>query len=188
MRAPGYKQLTGNPARLHGSGVQVVVFASGDFRRAWRAGNAAGARAAGRADRAGKRRKTFYTGLERLLIAGDAHGGIIAHGHAPEKDALWAALLVLHLCAVRQLPVGELWRSLQQRVGSACTERLRLNVPAAMKLPLVNRYIQHYEQAGKMPFPRRISKSAAVRWSMPAGWKIVSSNGRCEARKMNRPI
>ncbi len=154
MRAPGYRQLTGNPAHLHGSGVQVAAMSSEDFRGAGEMETLLARVRQGELS-APAAQEAFFTGLEHWLIAGDAQGGIITHGFSPDKDGVWAALLVLMLCAVRQTPLGELWRDLRQRVGSACTERLRLSVPPAITLPLVNRYIQHYEQAGKGPFSGR---------------------------------
>ena len=152
MRAPGYKQLAGNPAALHSGGTQVVRLSSAQFPGLDDLDVLLARHRKGGLTASGLQ-EAYYACLDRLLIAGDASGGIVAHGHAPEKDALWAALLLLQLCAVRHAPVGELWRRLQEHLGAVNTEHLRLNVPAGVKLPLVNRYIQQYEHAAKTHTP-----------------------------------
>jgi len=152
MRAPGYRQLIGDPAALHGSGVHVTQFTHGNFAGLGNLNEILQRQREGKAS-ARNVQEALYACLDRVLIAGDAHGGIVAHGHAPDRDGLWAALLLLQLCAVRQAPVGELWRRLQEHIGPSYTERLHLTLPMGVKLPLVNRYLQHYAKAGRSSSP-----------------------------------
>ena len=82
-----------------------------------------------------------------LLIAGDAHGGIILDPRLG-MDGLRAALLFLQCCAMRQGAVQALWQALQQRLEPSHTERHTLYIPDQARLALINRAIERYGAVG----------------------------------------
>lgn len=88
-----------------------------------------------------RERERFERGLDRLLIAGTDHGGVTTHDHVPYWDGLWAALLVLQVCAARGESVGALWQHLQGRVGAMRVGVLHLDAPFATRLAMINRYL-----------------------------------------------
>lgn len=150
MRAPGYRQLAGDPRRLHGGGVSVVPGGSRELAQLvmhemeavlerQRAGTLTAARV----------QDIYRHHLEELCIAGDERGGYAGGGNSAYRDAGWAALLLLQLCAVRQAPLGELWRQLQARVGPAATARLELDAPNNTGMLLVNREMERYGKASE---------------------------------------
>ncbi|MEB3348646.1 MAG: phosphoglucomutase/phosphomannomutase family protein [Cyanobacteriota bacterium] len=65
-----------------------------------------------------------------VLVGGEESGGVGFGMHLPERDALFAALLVLEALVEGGLPLGERIDALQQRCGGAAAyDRLDLRLP-----------------------------------------------------------
>ncbi len=65
-----------------------------------------------------------------VLVGGEESGGVGFGMHLPERDALFAALLVLEALVEGGVPLGERIDALQQRCGGAAAyDRLDLRLP-----------------------------------------------------------
>ncbi len=167
VHAPEYRRLFGDPTLLHGGELFVVrddtevarlVFHNIEVKlERRRRGELSPA----------QMQEAFHEDLERMLVAGDGQGALLARGHAPAADGPWTALLLLHLCAVRRAQVGELWHRLQARIGPSHTGQLDLHAPDAVKRLLVNRYIAQYElkAAGRPLFSTEQLAGGTVRYA-----------------------
>lgn len=176
LRDPEYRRLTGDPARLHGRGVYVArdaadvihLLFSGLERQTerWEGGELSPLQFQG----------LLHEHLDRLLLAGDARGALMALGHSPYPDGIWIVLLVLQLCAIRRTPIGRLWREMQERVGETHIDRLRLHAPDDMKRMLVNRFLRQFEQSGEELAGCRVEFAGGMRDRF-IEWALTDPNG-----------
>lgn len=98
--------------------------------------------------------KVFHLCLERLLIAGEESNGMTSRGHAPDKDGLWAALLTLQMCAVREQSLEEIRQEIVTKYGELVSVRRDVQAPDAAKEALVNVYQERYgEMAHTIAIP-----------------------------------
>lgn len=98
--------------------------------------------------------KAFHLCLERLLIAGEESNGMTSRGHTPDKDGLWAALLALQMCAVREHTLDAIWQETIAKYGKLVSVRRDVQAPDAAKEALVNVYLDRYaDMATTMTVP-----------------------------------
>ncbi len=88
----------------------------------------------------------FAQCLQRLLIAGEESNGMTSRGHAPDKDGLWGALLMLQMCAVRERTLGQLWQHVMTTYGKLVSLRRDVEAPDVAKVALVDAYLDRYAQ------------------------------------------
>ncbi|AAP99356.1 MULTISPECIES: phosphoglucomutase/phosphomannomutase family protein [Prochlorococcus] len=62
----------------------------------------------------------------KVLLGGEESGGIGFGDHLPERDALYAALLLLESIVYRRKPLGSLLDNLQKRLGTSFYDRFDL--------------------------------------------------------------
>jgi phosphomannomutase len=149
LRASDYRQLTGDPAQLHGrglyvarDGVEVACLSFPDVDRLLERRTSGGLTPS-------ELQRLVHEQLDRLLLTGDGRGALPALGHAPYPDGLFTALLVLQLCAVRRAPIGALWRELRERLNAPHMDRLRLHASDEVKRELVNRFMRRFARPGE---------------------------------------
>jgi len=65
-----------------------------------------------------------------VLLGGEESGGIGVAMHLPERDGVFAALLLLEHLALRGISLAECLRDLDERVGHLCVGRQDIRVPA----------------------------------------------------------
>ncbi len=49
---------------------------------------------------------------ESMILAGEESGGLTSKGHIPDKDGLWADMLVLEMISVYKKSLKEIWTEL----------------------------------------------------------------------------
>jgi len=79
--------------------------------------------------------------LCRLLIGGEQASGLTSKGHVPDKDGIWANLLVLDMVAYFGTSLGEIWRETQSLYGGSITVPINLTVPDEQKAPFIDSFL-----------------------------------------------
>ena len=77
----------------------------------------------------------------RLLIGGEQASGLTAKGHVPDKDGMWANLLVLAMAAHYGKPLLEIWDETQRIYGRSITVPLNLHIPEDQKAPFIDGFL-----------------------------------------------
>jgi len=77
----------------------------------------------------------------RLLIGGEQASGLTSKGHVPDKDGIWADLLVLDMIAYFGKSLGEIWQETQSIYGGSITAPINLTVPEEHKAPFINSFL-----------------------------------------------
>ena len=77
----------------------------------------------------------------RLLIGGEQASGLTAKGHVPDKDGIWANLLVLAMVAHYGKPLSEIWEETQERYGGSITTSVNLSIPEDEKAPFIDGFL-----------------------------------------------
>ena len=77
----------------------------------------------------------------RLLIGGEQASGLTSKGHVPDKDGVWADLLVLDMMAYFGKSLRELWQEPQAMYGPSITEPINLTVPTEHKAAFINSFL-----------------------------------------------
>ena len=78
----------------------------------------------------------------RLLLGGEQASGLTSKGHVPDKDGIWANLLVLDMVAYFGKSLQEIWQETQALYGPSITEPLNLTVPDKEKAPFINAFLE----------------------------------------------
>lgn len=90
------------------------------------------------------------TWMDRLLIGGEESSGLTTRGHVPDKDGIWANLLVMDMLAYYGLKEGneaktlsDIWRETVQIEGAWNTTggRIDLDVAHEVKVGILNHYL-----------------------------------------------
>jgi len=77
----------------------------------------------------------------RLLIGGEQASGLTSKGHVPDKDGIWADLLVLDMIAYFGTSLEEIWSETQSLYGRSITAPINLTVPDAQKAPFIDSFL-----------------------------------------------
>ena len=77
----------------------------------------------------------------RLLIGGEQASGLTSKGHVPDKDGIWADLLVLDMVAYFGKSLEEIWQETQSIYGGSITAPINLTVPEEHKAPFINSFL-----------------------------------------------
>lgn len=78
----------------------------------------------------------------RLLIGGEQASGLTSKGHVPDKDGMWADLLVLDMVAYFGKPLRDIWQETQALYGASMTEPINLSVPDEKKAPFIDSFLE----------------------------------------------
>jgi len=95
-----------------------------------------------------------------LLLGGEEASGLTTKGHVPDKDGIWANLLVMEMMAHYGKPLGEIWSDLTRVYWPSHTVRLNLR----MEDPAKKRLIDHYlaTSANETPKNTRVADLKAI--------------------------
>lgn len=77
----------------------------------------------------------------RLLIGGEQASGLTTKGHVPDKDGIWADLLVLDMVAYYGKTLLEIWEETQRIYGGSITAPLNLPIPEEKKAPFIDGFL-----------------------------------------------
>ena len=92
--------------------------------------------------------------MDRLLIGGEESSGLTTRGHVPDKDGIWANLLVLDLLAYYglkydnpNLTLTDIWQETTQSEGAWNTTggRIDLDVAQSVKVGILNHYFDLFK-------------------------------------------
>ena len=78
----------------------------------------------------------------RLLIGGEQASGLTSKGHVPDKDGMWADLLVLDMVAHYGKSLREIWEDTQRIYGGSVTAPLNLSIPTEQKAPFIDAFLE----------------------------------------------
>src|SRR5690625_5428113 len=68
-----------------------------------------------------------------IVVAGEESGGIAVAGHIPERDGIWAGLLILEYIAKSGKPLTTLIQDLYDKVGAFACDRIDLHLTEKKK-------------------------------------------------------
>ena len=86
----------------------------------------------------------------RLLIGGEEASGLTSKGHVPDKDGIWACLLVLDMVAHFETSVGEIWRDLERAYFPAHYDRVNLAIADGQKASFIDGLIHEAQTSGTL--------------------------------------
>ena len=81
---------------------------------------------------------------DNLLIGGEEASGLTTKGHVPDKDGIWAALLIIDMMAYYKKSLAEIWSDISTRYWPSHTTRLNLDVPDDSKSKFINYFFDSY--------------------------------------------
>jgi phosphoglucomutase len=85
----------------------------------------------------------------RLLIGGEQASGLTTMGHVPDKDGMWACLLVLDMVAYFGMSLSDIWRETQTAYGRTITIPVNLHIPDERKAPFIDSFLATARESGK---------------------------------------
>jgi len=76
-----------------------------------------------------------------LLLGGEEASGLTTKGHVPDKDGIWANLLIMEMMAYYGKSLGEIWGDITRVYWPSHTVRLNLRIEETAKKRLINHYL-----------------------------------------------
>lgn len=87
---------------------------------------------------------------ESMIIAGEESGGLTTKGHIPDKDGLWADMLILEMVSFYKKPLKEIWSDLVNRLqNEQYSGRLDVDGTEEAKDMLVKFYLYDFPKSEK---------------------------------------
>jgi len=86
----------------------------------------------------------------RLLIGGEEASGLTTKGHVPDKDGIWACLLVLDMMAAYGTSIAEIWADLEAAYNPANYARENLGIPQDRKAGFIDGLIDEARETGSL--------------------------------------
>jgi len=87
-----------------------------------------------------------------LLIGGEESSGLTTKGHLPDKDGIWAGLLVMDMMAHYQKSLVEIWSDVTKLYWNSHTKRLNLDVPDGVKSKFINHFFEKFSESENRRF------------------------------------
>jgi phosphomannomutase len=84
---------------------------------------------------------------DQLLLGGEEASGLTTKGHVPDKDGIWAALLIIDMMAFYQQSLGDIWSDVSRKYWPSHTKRLNLDVPESAKAKFINHFLDEFSGA-----------------------------------------
>ena len=84
------------------------------------------------------------------MIGGEQASGLTTKGHVPDKDGIWADLLVLDMVAHFGKPLREIWEDTQRIYGPAMTVPLNLSIPVEHKAQFIDGFLESARSDGRL--------------------------------------
>lgn len=79
-----------------------------------------------------------------LLWGGEEASGLTTKGHVPDKDGIWANLLIMDMIAYYKRSLGEIWEDLTRRYRPSYMKRVNLDVAEPVKEKLINGLLDEF--------------------------------------------
>lgn len=89
------------------------------------------------------------TWMDGLLLGGEESSGLTTRGHVPDKDGLWANLLIMDMIAYYKKPLKAIWQDLVALPGAweSFGGRVDIDASDAAKEGVISHYIDLFEGA-----------------------------------------
>jgi phosphomannomutase len=87
--------------------------------------------------------------MDRVLLAGEEAAGLTTRGHIPDKDGIWANLLVLDLLARYRASLDEIWDDITSRYWRPRFDRVFVPASPNASTALIDTYLREF--AGARP-------------------------------------
>lgn len=87
--------------------------------------------------------------MDHMLLAGEEAAGLTTRGHIPDKDGIWANLLVLDLMARYRSSLNEIWNDITTRYWRPKFDRVFVSASPNASTALIDAYLQEF--AGAQP-------------------------------------
>ena len=84
----------------------------------------------------------------RLLIGGEEASGLTTKGHVPDKDGIWAGLLVMDMVAHYRKPLEEIWRDLTSAYHPSYSMPVNLSIGTTHKGTLIGALLDEASSSG----------------------------------------
>jgi phosphomannomutase len=85
-----------------------------------------------------------------MIIAGEESGGLTTKGHIPDKDGLWADMLLLEMVSFHRKSLKEIWSELTIRIQTELhSSRLDVDGTEEAKDKLVDFYLYDFPNSGR---------------------------------------
>jgi phosphomannomutase len=81
---------------------------------------------------------------DNLLLGGEEASGLTTKGHVPDKDGIWAAILIMDMMAYYQETLTEIWSVLAEQYWPSHTSRINLDVPDEVKINFINSFLHEF--------------------------------------------
>jgi phosphomannomutase len=87
--------------------------------------------------------------MNKLLLGGEESSGLTSRGHVPDKDGVWADLLVMDMIAYHKKPLAEIWQDITHMEGCWQTFGSRTDIDASdeAKEKLISYYLDAFKGA-----------------------------------------
>ncbi len=82
--------------------------------------------------------------MNHMLLAGEEAAGLTTRGHIPDKDGIWAVLLVLDLIARNQASLDEIWHDVTARYWKPQFDRIFVPASGNASSVLIDGYLQTF--------------------------------------------
>jgi len=92
--------------------------------------------------------------MDHMLLAGEEAAGLTTRGHIPDKDGIWANLLVLDLMARYRSSLDEIWDDITAHYWRPKFDRIFMPASPKASTVLIDTYLQEFEgaQSGEKSF------------------------------------
>ena len=82
--------------------------------------------------------------MDDMLLAGEEAAGLTTRGHIPDKDGMWASLLVLDLMARYRCSLDDLWNDITARYWRPRFDRVFVPASPKASTVLIDTYLQAF--------------------------------------------
>jgi phosphomannomutase len=94
--------------------------------------------------------ENFHNIRESMILAGEESGGMTSKGHIPDKDGLWADMLVLEMISVYKKSLKEIWTELTRTIQTELySDRLDVDGTEEAKDKLVDFFLYDFSGIGE---------------------------------------
>jgi len=112
-----------------------------------------------------------------LVVAAEESAGLGVAAHLPERDGIYAALLVAELLAVRRLPMGDLVRELFAKFGPLVSRRVQLPLRERTREALARLAARTYTTFAGLPVVREDRRDGLLLELAGDAWVLLRAAG-----------
>jgi phosphomannomutase len=81
---------------------------------------------------------------DSIIIGGEESSGLTTKGHLPEKDGIWAGLIIMEMVASYKKSLEQIWDDITIKYGKSYFHRVDVDASDEAKEELINFYMDNY--------------------------------------------